>query len=219
MAKPGKTTFVCQNCGAVSPRWAGKCASCGEWNTIVEEARRVAAAGLGPQRAERSGRAVVLERLQGASRRGAALLDRHRRARPRHRRRHRAGLGAADRRRARHRQIDAAAAARGVARPLRAARHLFLRRGSGGAGAAARRAARARASAPSRSPARPTSPTSSRRSKPRSPPTSSSSIPSRRCGPTRSKRRRAPSARCAPRRSRWSATPRAPAARCCSSAT
>ena len=32
-----KTMYVCQNCGAVSARWQGKCASCEEWNTIVEE--------------------------------------------------------------------------------------------------------------------------------------------------------------------------------------
>ena len=30
--------FVCQSCGAVAPRWAGRCEGCGEWNTIVEEA-------------------------------------------------------------------------------------------------------------------------------------------------------------------------------------
>ena len=36
MAKT-KTVYVCQNCGASSPKWAGKCASCGEWNTYVEE--------------------------------------------------------------------------------------------------------------------------------------------------------------------------------------
>ncbi len=36
---PKKTThFVCQNCGAVYARWAGKCDACGEWNTIQEEA-------------------------------------------------------------------------------------------------------------------------------------------------------------------------------------
>ena len=29
--------FVCQNCGAAFPRWAGKCEACGEWNTLVEE--------------------------------------------------------------------------------------------------------------------------------------------------------------------------------------
>lgn len=32
-----KTTFFCQNCGAQSPKWVGKCSSCGEWNTYVEE--------------------------------------------------------------------------------------------------------------------------------------------------------------------------------------
>lgn len=32
-----KTSFFCQNCGAQSPKWVGKCASCGEWNTYVEE--------------------------------------------------------------------------------------------------------------------------------------------------------------------------------------
>jgi DNA repair protein RadA/Sms len=34
-----KTTirYICQNCGAESLRWMGKCANCGEWNTLVEE--------------------------------------------------------------------------------------------------------------------------------------------------------------------------------------
>lgn len=32
-----KTSFFCQNCGAQSPKWMGRCSSCGEWNTIVEE--------------------------------------------------------------------------------------------------------------------------------------------------------------------------------------
>jgi DNA repair protein RadA/Sms len=32
-----KTQYVCSNCGSVSMRWAGKCADCGEWNTLVEE--------------------------------------------------------------------------------------------------------------------------------------------------------------------------------------
>ncbi|NLJ81227.1 MAG: DNA repair protein RadA [Firmicutes bacterium] len=31
--------FVCQSCGAESPRWMGKCPNCGEWNTLVEESR------------------------------------------------------------------------------------------------------------------------------------------------------------------------------------
>ena len=32
-----RTTYVCQSCGAVSPRWVGKCPECEEWNTVVEE--------------------------------------------------------------------------------------------------------------------------------------------------------------------------------------
>jgi DNA repair protein RadA/Sms len=36
MAKT-KTTFFCQSCGAQSPQWMGKCKSCNEWNTIIEE--------------------------------------------------------------------------------------------------------------------------------------------------------------------------------------
>ncbi len=29
--------FVCQSCGGVHAKWAGRCDSCGEWNTLVEE--------------------------------------------------------------------------------------------------------------------------------------------------------------------------------------
>ncbi len=36
MAKT-KTVFLCQNCGADSPRWIGHCPACNEWNTYVEE--------------------------------------------------------------------------------------------------------------------------------------------------------------------------------------
>ena len=36
MAKISKA-YVCQACGAVTARWCGKCASCGEWNSIIEE--------------------------------------------------------------------------------------------------------------------------------------------------------------------------------------
>jgi DNA repair protein RadA/Sms len=31
--------YVCSACGQDTPRWAGQCAGCGEWNTLVEEAR------------------------------------------------------------------------------------------------------------------------------------------------------------------------------------
>jgi len=32
-----KTIFFCQNCGHQSPKWLGRCPSCGEWNQFVEE--------------------------------------------------------------------------------------------------------------------------------------------------------------------------------------
>ena len=37
MAKAQKR-YVCQSCGSVSHRWAGQCADCSDWNTLVEEA-------------------------------------------------------------------------------------------------------------------------------------------------------------------------------------
>jgi DNA repair protein RadA/Sms len=36
---PARTTvFLCQQCGAGSPKWAGQCPSCGAWNSLVETA-------------------------------------------------------------------------------------------------------------------------------------------------------------------------------------
>lgn len=59
MAKT-RSIFVCQNCGAISNRWQGRCDSCEEWNSIVEES-------AGPPVATRAGRGRVfaLEGLKG----------------------------------------------------------------------------------------------------------------------------------------------------------
>ena len=35
-----KTVFVCRECGFDSPKWTGKCPSCGMWNTMVEKTIR-----------------------------------------------------------------------------------------------------------------------------------------------------------------------------------
>ena len=51
-----KTLWFCTSCGADSPKWAGRCPACGEWNTMVEEkvaaspAAGVVAAGNGGRR-------------------------------------------------------------------------------------------------------------------------------------------------------------------------
>src|SRR5205809_4665643 len=55
--------FICQNCGAVYGRWAGKCDGCGEWNTIADEG--AAADRTIPGRSARKGRVFALEPLTG----------------------------------------------------------------------------------------------------------------------------------------------------------
>ena len=47
MAK-SSSRFVCQSCGNVTPKWAGKCEACGEWNTIVEESVTAIPKGMKP---------------------------------------------------------------------------------------------------------------------------------------------------------------------------
>jgi DNA repair protein RadA/Sms len=51
--------FVCQNCGAASTRWAGRCEACGAWNTLVAEG------AAGSARSSRKGRLFVIEPLKG----------------------------------------------------------------------------------------------------------------------------------------------------------
>ena len=34
-----KSVYICSECGYESPKWYGKCPSCGEWNTLQEEVR------------------------------------------------------------------------------------------------------------------------------------------------------------------------------------
>src|SRR5690242_19787364 len=55
-------TFVCQNCGASSSRWQGKCEACGEWNTLSEEGAERPA---GLRRARGKGRMFALEPMAG----------------------------------------------------------------------------------------------------------------------------------------------------------
>src|SRR6476659_3835573 len=64
MAKPSRSLYVCQACGATSSRWAGKCAACSEWNTIVEETDAGPPPGSGVTR-QSKGSIVKLETLEG----------------------------------------------------------------------------------------------------------------------------------------------------------
>ena len=63
MAK-SSARYVCQSCGAVSPKWGGRCEACGAWNTIVEEAAPPPSA-VGGSRAAQPGRRIPLVGLEG----------------------------------------------------------------------------------------------------------------------------------------------------------
>ncbi len=56
--------FICQNCGTIYSRWAGKCNSCGEWNSLIEENTN-GGIGTGPMQNVRKGRIVALTSLSG----------------------------------------------------------------------------------------------------------------------------------------------------------
>jgi DNA repair protein RadA/Sms len=66
MAKAAKSLYVCQACGSTAPRWAGKCASCGEWNTLAEETDAGPPPGSGIARGSK-GKAVKLGTLAGGA--------------------------------------------------------------------------------------------------------------------------------------------------------
>ena len=55
-----KTRYVCQECGAVSAKWSGKCDACGGWNCIHEERAEPSYYSKGSK-----GKAVVFENLVG----------------------------------------------------------------------------------------------------------------------------------------------------------
>lgn len=61
MAK-SRSQFVCQQCGATSSKWAGRCENCGEWNTLVEQA--VEAGTSSVAKAASSGKPLVVQSIR-----------------------------------------------------------------------------------------------------------------------------------------------------------
>jgi DNA repair protein RadA/Sms len=77
-----KEVFVCQSCGASSPKWQGQCPACDEWNTLVAELQAAPSSASG-RRALRSARhdgpvSLAEEAIHEPSRlsTGSAELDR-----------------------------------------------------------------------------------------------------------------------------------------------
>ena len=68
-----KTVYVCTNCGETSPRWMGRCPSCGAWNTMAEDVVReekpvrASAGGKGAVRGISSGSLITAHTLSEIS--------------------------------------------------------------------------------------------------------------------------------------------------------
>lgn len=58
-----KTIYVCQSCGAQSPKWIGHCATCGEWNTYVEEIISTAKSPQGQSLSRKSSKPSLLSEI------------------------------------------------------------------------------------------------------------------------------------------------------------
>ncbi len=60
-----KTQFVCQQCGSVYSKWAGRCENCGEWNTLVEQAPQ-SSAQSSVAKAGSSGKKLIVQPVKTA---------------------------------------------------------------------------------------------------------------------------------------------------------
>jgi DNA repair protein RadA/Sms len=60
--------YACQQCGAVAPKWTGRCEACGAWNSLVEELPHAGPPkSLGQSGGRRGGRAIDFVALRGES--------------------------------------------------------------------------------------------------------------------------------------------------------
>ncbi|MES1201471.1 MAG: ATPase domain-containing protein, partial [Pseudomonadota bacterium] len=57
--------YTCQACGAIWPKWSGKCEACGEWNTLVEETARPVVPGALAAPTGKKSKALVFVELAG----------------------------------------------------------------------------------------------------------------------------------------------------------
>ena len=73
MAKPA-LRYVCQSCGAASPKWTGRCESCGAWNSLVEEIPRDSLPVGRSRKASGSSRKVTFSSLEAAGPAPARLV-------------------------------------------------------------------------------------------------------------------------------------------------
>jgi DNA repair protein RadA/Sms len=59
MARP-RSRFVCQECGAVSVKWSGRCSDCSAWNSLVEELEPARRGSLSPNQGSSPAKPIAL---------------------------------------------------------------------------------------------------------------------------------------------------------------
>ncbi|WP_089971372.1 DNA repair protein RadA [Lihuaxuella thermophila] len=59
-----KNRFVCQECGYESPKWMGRCPSCGNWNSMIEEREPVRIPGTAVKLNQKREKAVPITRVE-----------------------------------------------------------------------------------------------------------------------------------------------------------
>jgi DNA repair protein RadA/Sms len=69
-----KTTYLCQQCGGASPKWAGQCPACGAWNTLVETVAAPRAAAKVPSAARAMAGAAAVTPIGAVSSAEASRL-------------------------------------------------------------------------------------------------------------------------------------------------
>ena len=69
-----KTTYLCQQCGVSSPKWAGQCPGCGAWNSLVETVAAPRAAARGPSAAQAMAGVAAIEPIGAVSSAEASRL-------------------------------------------------------------------------------------------------------------------------------------------------
>ena len=67
-------TFVCQSCGAVYGKWAGRCEACGEWNSIALEESEAPPGALAAKSSGAKGKVIDLTSLKGDMAREPRIL-------------------------------------------------------------------------------------------------------------------------------------------------
>lgn len=70
-----KTVFLCGDCGYESPKWYGKCPSCGAWNTMSEFKEKPVSAARGTNTFSAANRGRLCSRILIPETKAGSILE------------------------------------------------------------------------------------------------------------------------------------------------